>query len=290
MKKKQNNPKFLVVARGIIKRNDGKILLLKRNNKHMYYPNKWELPGGRLAGDTDPHISLGGIIHKECGLITDVRSKKFYSYSRLVSEPSKYQGYVYVEITSEADLIGGTEKVDKTEHSQFVWIDSTAALSYDLTFESKKAIASYVADHSGLQTENGVVLVARALIKDKKGRFLFLKRSSTESYSQMWELPGGKFDSLEILPELIKREVFEETGLAVRITNEALYLSSQISTKGDHKGSTFINIIGEAEIAAGKVELTTEHNDFGWFTKEQIFKLNLAPYLRIPLTEIFLKA
>jgi len=289
--KKKENLKFLVVARSIIKRSDGKILILKRGPKHIYYPQKWELPGGRLAGHEDPHASISQIIHRETGLIAEARSKKFYTYSRLVTEPGKYQGYVYLEIVSEAELIGGKEKIDKAEHLEYVWAEPGSALNYELTFESKKAIASYLADKTGVEDLNNtsVVLVARALIEDKKGRYLFLKRSSNEQFSGTWEIPGGKFDSLEILSELIKREVFEETGLAVRVVNEALYLSSIVSSKGENKGKTYINIIGKAEIVAGKIELTDEHNDYKWIAKKDIFKLNLAPYLRLPLTEIFLK-
>lgn len=289
--KKRENLRFLVVARSLIKKSDGKILILKRGANHIYYPHKWELPGGRLAGHEDPHASISQIIHRETGLITETRSKKFYSYSRLVTEPGKYQGYVYLEIVSEAELIGGKEKVDKAEHLEYVWTEPGSALNYDLTFESKKAIASYLADKAGIENSNNasVVLVARALIEDKKGRYLFLRRSSSEEFSGKWEIPGGKFDSLEILGELIKREVFEETGLAVRVINEAVYLSSVVSNKGENKGKTYINIIGKAEIVAGKIELTDEHDDSKWVTKEEIFKLDLAPYLRLPLTEIFLK-
>lgn len=289
--KKQEGLKFLVVARSIIRRSDNKILILKRSSKHIYYPERWELPGGRLAGHEDPHSNLTQIIHRETGLITESRSKKFYSYSRLVTEPGKYQGYIYLEIVSEAELIGGKESITKSEHTEYLWVDPGGALNYDLTFESKKSIASYIADNSGVENTNGnsVTLVARALIQDKKGRYLFLKRSSSEEFSNTWELPGGKFESLEILSELIKREVFEETGLAVRIIDEAFYLNSVVSNRGEHKGKTYINIIGKAEIVAGKIELTSEHNDHAWFTKDQIFKIDLAPYLRLPLTEVFLK-
>jgi len=51
-----------------------------------------------------------------------------------------------------------------------------------------------------------------AIIRDDEGRILLMKRSDTGR----WELPSGQLDPGEAPAEGLLREVFEETGLAVR--------------------------------------------------------------------------
>jgi hypothetical protein len=59
--------------------------------------------------------------------------------------------------------------------------------------------------------------------------------------------------------------------------------------QGKYTGFTFINLVSSAHITSGKIRLSEEHEAFGWFSKSEIFNLNLAPHIHLPLTEIFLK-
>ncbi len=66
-----------------------------------------------------------------------------------------------------------------------------------------------------------IVMAAVALI-ERDGRVLMLRRRQDDrSYPGMWCLPGGRVDPGESPVEAVEREVFEETGLRVRV-GEAL--------------------------------------------------------------------
>lgn len=285
------SPRFLVVIRSIVVASDGRILLLKRSGEHNYYPYFWELPGGRVLNDAGSHFGLTQIVHRETGLVVDPRARRFFAQNRFVSEKGKYQGCLYVEIAVESELVGGEVCIDPHEHTEYIWVYPDKAFYYNLTLESKKSLAEWFAETKREKEEGlySVILVGRALITNDAGQYLLIKRSNKVIYPNCWELPGGKFKSLELFSDLLKREVFEETALVIQLTNEIIHFSSFIEREVSPIGSTYVNIISEAKIIAGKLRLSDEHVDFGWFTSEQMFSLDLVSYLRLPLTELFLK-
>jgi A/G-specific adenine glycosylase len=56
----------------------------------------------------------------------------------------------------------------------------------------------------------------------KAGRVLIARRRDDQMLGGLWEFPGGKQEPGETLPETARREVFEETGLRVRVGNPIL--------------------------------------------------------------------
>ena len=74
-----------------------------------------------------------------------------------------------------------------------------------------------------------VIIVNRALIQNKEGKYLFIQRASNQEYeADKWELPGGKMDQFETLEEHVIREVYEETGLVIHPLKIANYISRLI--------------------------------------------------------------
>ena len=133
-----------------------------------------------------------------------------------------------------------------------------------------------------------IFIVGRALIKSK-GKYLLLKRKPDIAYGATWELPGGKIELLEPIIDGVVREVFEETGLIIDLTSNNVHFSTFIANAGSHLGSTYHNILfSDTKISSGFIRLDSEHQSFGWFTKTEIFKLTLADYINMPLTEILL--
>jgi 8-oxo-dGTP diphosphatase len=90
-------------------------------------------------------------------------------------------------------------------------------------------------------------------------RILLLQRAATSKHDPgLWELPGGKMDYGEQLPEALAREITEETGLAVTVgrpiltwhfTKEPFWVT----------GVTFV-----CDLAGGDITLSREHDDFVW--------------------------
>lgn len=70
-----------------------------------------------------------------------------------------------------------------------------------------------------LPTHGPPCLAPRALIVDGAGRTLLLQRSAdSRHWPGQWDLPGGKPEQGEDWTAALQREVFEETGLRVRLT------------------------------------------------------------------------
>jgi 8-oxo-dGTP pyrophosphatase MutT (NUDIX family) len=133
-----------------------------------------------------------------------------------------------------------------------------------------------------------IYVVGRVLIKNK-GRYLLLKRKSNETYGNLWELPGGKLETLEAIKTGVIREVFEETGLIVDFNINKVYINSFIAREGGHIGSTYLNLIfTDAKIIAGDIKIRNEHQKYGWFSEKDVLSLDLTDYMQMPLTELLL--
>lgn len=284
---RNNTPQYLIVYRCIIRDEDGNILLLKRSKDRHYNPNKWELPGGKSNPEDEANFSLEKIIERETNLIVVTINKAYYYSTRMISEKGKYQGFNYIEVTGEAKYIGGDIKIGG-DHTQYNWVRPSDIFNFDLSLESKKSITQFLANLS-TQSKTPVLLSAKVIVKDR-GKILFIKRAPTDSFGNKWELPGGKLDYFEVINELVKREVFEETGLVTRVDKHVLYINSHVLNQGKYRGYTFIETISEAKLIAGRIKLSEEHSEYKWVSPKDIFKLDLVEHIRLPLTEIFLPA
>jgi 8-oxo-dGTP pyrophosphatase MutT (NUDIX family) len=60
---------------------------------------------------------------------------------------------------------------------------------------------------------NSLKPTAFAAVRDATGRLLLVRRSDTLN----WELPGGKVDLGESAVQAVMREVFEESGVHIRV-------------------------------------------------------------------------
>jgi 8-oxo-dGTP diphosphatase len=113
--------------------------------------------------------------------------------------------------------------------------------------------------------------VAGKAIVRAGGRILLLQRAAASSHDPgLWELPGGKMDYGEQLPEALVREVAEETGLTVTVgrpiltwhfTKEPFWVT----------GVTFI-----CDLVAGEIRLSREHSAAVWVTPEEALGYSLS--------------
>lgn len=66
---------------------------------------------------------------------------------------------------------------------------------------------------------------ARVAVSDPEGRvllFRFVKKAANDREIDYWSLPGGAVEESESFAEAAARELFEETGIAVRDVGEAV--------------------------------------------------------------------
>jgi len=83
-----------------------------------------------------------------------------------------------------------------------------------------------------------------------RGRVLLVRRRRPPEAGR-WNLPGGKVDFLERVEDAIRREVGEETGLAIRLVR-LLNLTETIGLDGEHWVSPVYLAAVEAGEAANR--------------------------------------
>jgi len=116
----------------------------------------------------------------------------------------------------------------------------------------------------------------KVLLRNSEGKYLLLLRSA-EKYPEtgaQWDIVGGRIDPGSELLENLRREVKEETGLD--FTEEPTLVAAQDILAVPGKHVVRLTYIGSID---GEPTLDEDHTDFGWFTIEEIKKLeNLDNY------------
>jgi ADP-ribose pyrophosphatase YjhB (NUDIX family) len=112
-----------------------------------------------------------------------------------------------------------------------------------------------------------------AAILDEQQRVLLTRRAD----NGQWCLPGGAVESGESVAEACEREVVEETGLNVRVKRLVGVYShpDQLVVYPDGNKAYIVALHFAAEILGGKLGLSNETTDFGYFTLEEIEGLEM---------------
>lgn len=107
-----------------------------------------------------------------------------------------------------------------------------------------------------------------AAIFEERGRILLTRRAD----NGQWCLPGGGMESGESAAEACEREVFEETGLRVRVKRLVGVYShaDQLVVYPDGNKAHIVALHFEAEVIGGELGLSNETTDFGYFTLDEI--------------------
>lgn len=125
----------------------------------------------------------------------------------------------------------------------------------------------------GLGKQGKIRLGTSAIIFNSEGKFLLTKRSD----NGQWCLPGGAVESGESVAEACAREVFEETGLRVRVKRLVGVYShpDQLVVYPDGHKAFIVAIHFEGQVTGGELGLSNETTDFGYFTLEEIETLEI---------------
>lgn len=106
---------YYVAVKGIIRREDGKILVLKRSAQDDHLPGMWETVGGGMDREEIPQKALQREILEETGLVVHVGSP--FNVFTLVKDTGEFK----VGITFLCDC-ASDEVILSNEHSDFLWI------------------------------------------------------------------------------------------------------------------------------------------------------------------------
>lgn len=118
-------------------------------------------------------------------------------------------------------------------------------------------------------------LAVRAVIRDTQQRCLILRRSNAcRSFAGQWEWPGGKVDPGETFDVAVIREVSEETGLEIELTDFAGAFSIEVT------GRQIAVLCLEAKLVDGNVQLSREHDNSAWVRLTDCLQWDLTPGFR----------
>jgi mutator protein MutT len=118
------------------------------------------------------------------------------------------------------------------------------------------------------------LLAVRAIIENKKGKILILKRAANDEYGSLWNLPGGKVDFGQTAEEALIREVKEETSLECASCQFLFYMDGLPETEGEkHYLTLFFFCVCEFE---GDIRLNEESSTWTWIEPDEIHLYKLA--------------
>lgn len=108
-----------------------------------------------------------------------------------------------------------------------------------------------------------------ATIFDEKREKVLLTRRADNGH---WCLPGGGMESGESAAEACEREVWEETGLRVRVKRLVGVYSNpdQLVIYPDGNRAFFVVLSFEAETIDGELSLSDETTAFGYFSLSEM--------------------
>lgn len=109
------------------------------------------------------------------------------------------------------------------------------------------------------------------------GKVLMIKDDQGE-----WDLPGGRINHGENLPQALERECDEELGVKPRIIDSKIIVWSGQNTDGAWR----VDICYQIEFADTNFKLSSENVEHGYFNGEEARKLKISSHLN-GLKEIF---
>lgn len=118
-------------------------------------------------------------------------------------------------------------------------------------------------------------LIAHALIFDKYGKILILKRSKIKRgkpnfHAEKWDIPGGTVEHGELPRYAAVREAKEETGLDIAVKSIIFEKSNFDLTKN----KVFTTLVYFCELIDDRniVLDYEEHSEFCWILPEEVFE------------------
>lgn len=155
-----------------------------------------------------------------------------------------------------------------------------------LTWLSEK-LRTVRTDHyydSSAPKANSIKPAAAVAIINDKEEILLLKRAD----SSKWTMPGGTLEFGESLVDCAIREVREESGLDVKVTEViGTYTDPNIKVEySDGEVRQEFTIVFSGAVIGGNIVIDEESTDYKWVPLKQVDKLTLADSQRTRLKEV----
>ena len=127
-------------------------------------------------------------------------------------------------------------------------------------------------------------------ICEHEGKFLLLKiRSKSAHDAGKWEIPGGKVKKCEFFDNALKREYLEETGLEIDIVSLYNVVRNDYTACKTSEEVKSIQLIMKVTCESEDVKISEEHDEFGWFSQEEVDAMIDEGLLTPPAANAFKK-
>ncbi|NCP72272.1 NUDIX hydrolase [archaeon] len=116
--------------------------------------------------------------------------------------------------------------------------------------------------------DNQMLILKRTPLYKRKGKINVLKKYAHLDKKNIYDLPGGRLEINETIKTGLKREVFEETGLKIKILKK---VSSWEFISLDNKKVEVTNFLCEIKKnTSNKIILSQEHDNYKWVDLKNI--------------------
>ncbi|WP_458453930.1 NUDIX domain-containing protein [Methanobrevibacter sp.] len=127
-------------------------------------------------------------------------------------------------------------------------------------------------------------------ICEYENKILLLKiRSKSAHHAGKWEIPGGKVKKCEFFDDALKREYLEETGLDIDIVSLYNVVRNDYTACKTGEEVKSIQLIMKVTCESDEVAVSEEHDDYGWFTQEEVDEMIENEFLTLPAVNAFKK-
>ena len=126
---------------------------------------------------------------------------------------------------------------------------------------------------------NSIVVAVTAVIQDDAGRILLIRRTDNDLYS----IPGGGVELGETLTQTVKREVLEETGINVQVTDLIGVYSdpAHVIEFTDGEVRQEFSICFRATPVGGELRTSDESREVIWTDPTDLDELTIHPTIRL---------
>jgi 8-oxo-dGTP diphosphatase len=116
------------------------------------------------------------------------------------------------------------------------------------------------------------IVAVSALVRNKAGKVLLMRHPL-----RGWEFPGGQVEAGEDLFAALKREVKEETGIAIAV-KRLVCINSNIKPEGSIPTKVMFDFLATA--TGGKRACSAESHEIGWFERDKVLRMITHPMIR----------
>ncbi len=202
---------------------------------------------------------LGTVLSNE--EIIEINGQKVSERGEHPVEKKKMMQWILKMPEYAEELLAGLDETNFPEHikdMQRNWIGKSEGVVVDW-----KIAPEHIIDATEFEKAKTTTVVL-----NKQNQVLVLKRSSSDSSPNVWELPGGGIDDFQDIFAEAKREVLEETGLEVE-NIELLYSHSFLH----HSSNKEIGNVYFFTQANDEVKVSSEHSEYKWVNYAETLEL-----------------